>query len=461
MINWDATYDQFGYTTDCLNVYRPKVICNCDVCGKEKVITIRVKSKVVDNQMAWKCHACVGSSVACHLSQTTAQCWRDGTYRHNQLRIKRSDDYLKHQADLSSKRWEDPEYRGKFPNPAEKVVAYIARCNLKFNGQFDYTDVYFNSWQDKINITCKNCDYNFSVSADKHLSSGYCARCNVSHPQRQIDDYVRMLGYTTILNDRSAIAPLEIDVYVPELKFGIEHHGYYWHSHNTPETLDQKNYHQRKALLAIENNVTLKQFYCFEWLNNNALIKSMVDHYLGKSLRIYARDCAVVELTEASARDFFNSNHLQSHRPARHYLALVANDTIVAAVSISLARDGHELIRMAFASGHTVVGGASRLISRAMKKWNIIKLFTFADLRYSTGAVYKRLGFQELYVTRPNYKYVTKNLVMSRQRCQKHKLPGLLGTLFNPDWTEAQNMFNAGYRRLWDAGNIKMVKYGK
>lgn len=61
-INWARSEQELGITPDQIyNIYRPKVICSCDNCGREKKITIRVKSRVVDRQMEWECPKCVGN----------------------------------------------------------------------------------------------------------------------------------------------------------------------------------------------------------------------------------------------------------------------------------------------------------------------------------------------------------------------------------------------------------------
>jgi len=49
-------------------------------------------------------------------------------------------------------------------------------------------------------------------------------------------------------------------------------------------------------------------------------------------------------------------------------------------------------------------------------------------------AGHKKLGFVELYKT-----------------SQKHKLVNFLSS-FDPKSTEAQNLFNHGYRKFWDSG---------
>lgn len=70
MIDWNATKDQFNIGVNALiprpgspaSVYRPKVVCICDNCRINKVITIRNKSKIdSDGQMSWLCPKCVSN----------------------------------------------------------------------------------------------------------------------------------------------------------------------------------------------------------------------------------------------------------------------------------------------------------------------------------------------------------------------------------------------------------------
>ena len=40
---------------------------------------------------------------------------------------------------------------------------------------------------------------------------------------------------------------------------------------------------------------------------------------------------------------------------------------------------------------------------------------------------------------------------------QKHKLAALLGEQFDKNKSEAENMFSAGWRRIWDCGHLKFI----
>jgi hypothetical protein len=64
----------------------------------------------------------------------------------------------------------------------------------------------------------------------KRTFSIYCPKCHVSKGQGQLYEFIRKhFNGEIIVNDRSAIAPKEIDIYLPALKLGFEFNGKYWH----------------------------------------------------------------------------------------------------------------------------------------------------------------------------------------------------------------------------------------
>lgn len=103
-----------------------------------------------------------------------------------------------------------------------------------------------------------------------------------------------------------------------------------------------------------------------------------------------------------------------------------------------------------------VNGGASKLFNKFIKDCNPKMVMTYVDRRYGTGNVYGALGFTFDAFTDPGYFYTKNTEVYSRQKFQKHKLKHKLSN-YDENLTEFQNMVNHGYRRIWDAGNIKLI----
>ena len=62
-------------------------------------------------------------------------------------------------------------------------------------------------------------------------------------------------------NTRKIIAPLELDIYLPELKIAIEYNGTYWHSSKNNKDI---SYHLNKSLLCRQLGIRLIHIYEFE-----------------------------------------------------------------------------------------------------------------------------------------------------------------------------------------------------
>lgn len=75
-------------------------------------------------------------------------------------------------------------------------------------------------------------------------------------------------------NTRKIIHPLELDIYLPDLRLAIEFNGTYWHS--TSQKAD-KNYHLNKSLLCRNKHIRLIHLYEFEPYSEQIdLIKQLI-----------------------------------------------------------------------------------------------------------------------------------------------------------------------------------------
>jgi hypothetical protein len=111
---------------------------------------------------------------------------------------------------------------------------------------------------------------------------------------------------------------------------------------------------------------------------------------------------------------------------------------------------------MATRCGMCVRGGMSRLFNKFINTIKPKSIITYADLRYSDAHGYRHLGFIEIGITKPGYFYYKGTKILSRQQCQKNKLNRLL-PIFDQSLSESTNMFANGYRRVWDAGHLKLI----
>jgi len=409
-------------------------------------------------------------------SERSAALWRDRSYReghsivlhgHNAatkqklsqaITAKHAEPgYASKVSQSRTRYWQDPTYRAARSWDRDR---FVAEAHAVHGERYDYGGVEYYGFRTKISITCKLHGPFVQLPGHHIYFANGCPACaaerTVSRGEVELAEWVGGLGYGVLRNDRAALGGAELDVYLPDRGVAIEYHGLYWHSHAARETAPQRYRHHFKATLADRAGITLLQFYDYEWQQQPYLVQSVIRSKLGMTARVGARKLSPGGLSEAEAEAFFGRNHLQGHRPAASYYALWDGDGPAAALSLCARGAGHELIRFASRAGVTVVGGLSRLLHRA-RRGGVTRLFTYADRRYSTCGGYLACGFRRTGLTAPGYRYTKGGVVYSRQRFQKHKLRALLPE-FDPALSESENMFLAGYRRVWDAGHYTLER---
>ena len=337
-------------------------------------------------------------------------------------------------------------------------VEFMADAIKVHGHKYIYDQSSYSSAKDRVLITCPEHGEFYQV-ASYHLSGYGCNRCHASKGQLEIENYIRQLTDSQILfNDRTIIAPLELDIIVPEYKLAIEYHGLYWHSFDHTESTVERNKHVVKANRSLDAGYRLIQIYESEFIQRRSIIESVLRHAVGVSKKIMARRCTVTIMESEDRRDFFNTNHIQGDRCASIAMGLVNNGRIVAAISFIHHRQyDYEIARFANLCGCVVVGGLAKLFSAFTRNYSPKTILTYSDRRFFNGAGYQKLGFRLLGTTGPGYCYIKGSKIFSRQSFQKHKLAQRLAS-FDPRLTEAENMFANKYRRIWDAGHYRFVR---
>lgn len=298
----------------------------------------------------------------------------------------------------------------------------------------------------------------FSYGMREHLMGlEGCKECRDSFgpsaKEKALADFIEDLGVHIVRSDRKVLEGLELDVYAPDYKIGVEFNGVYWHS----EKYKEKDYHYQKFLKAEEAGIRLLQIWEDDWDDRREVIHSHLKHVFQKNTnRVFARKTEVVKLESPEARKFLNSFHIQGFSPSTHYLGLDDGEGVVAVAAF--LKQGSDYVLSRYATSKTVVGGHSKLVKHFETNFEYGKLVTFADLSFSDGGLYRKTGWMEDRVISPDYSYL-----VGYER--KHKF-GYRKTRFKKDpdllWkeglTERELAELNGLDRVWDAGKIRFVK---
>lgn len=306
----------------------------------------------------------------------------------------------------------------------------------------------------------KSCGHEFLYKFN-YIKENTCKVCSqelkISTPEKEVRDFIQSLGFTTRKGKLSD--GKEVDIVVEGTNIGIEFNGDYWHSEVAGK--DSK-YHLNKTNLF---DGKLIHIFHFMWNDKKDLLKSMLKHSLGVTDRkIYARKTVVKKITAKEARPFLDRNHIQGFLAANKYLGLYYKDELVSIMTFNKSRFSkkyeYELGRYAVAIDTSVVGGASKLFKYFVNNFNPKSIVSYCHRFYSDGNLYKSLGMGLAGTTRPGYWYLHPDRVMvsTRQKFQKHKLKDKL-PIFDPNKTEAENMLENGYTRIYDCGNYVFEWY--
>lgn len=313
------------------------------------------------------------------------------------------------------------------------------------------------------------------------LESGceYLISYNKSTMEYDVYEYIKSLddNIKIIRNDRSIIAPHELDLYFPEYNFAIECNPTYTHNSSAPthwnSYITPKTYHRDKSIKCSERGIQLLHLYSCDWKYRTDIIKSMICNLLHKNTNIYyARKLEIKEVPDSESYRFLQKNHIQGYTTAKVRIGLYASDTLISIMTFSRPRytagfrkdydaNTWELTRFCTTLYSTCVGGASKLFNYFIRTYCPGKIISFSDIGMTTGNVYSILGFIPVNTIAPNYRWVNlkTDIALNRLQCQKSKLIKLLGddSIDVETQTEDQIMESHGFVKVYNSGLVRWV----
>jgi hypothetical protein len=287
---------------------------------------------------------------------------------------------------------------------------------------------------DKIQLKCKS-GHDYFVAWTSFQQGHRCPKCCCICSRAEQEIYKLYEHLNPEERNRSAIDPLEIDVYFPTQKVGIEHCGLYWHSDAAPGSRMIPIYHRNKMDLCTKQNIHLLTIFEDEWLNHKEICISRINSALGiVQNKIFARKCSSKQIPNKEAYEFLKRNHLQGSGSCKIAYGLFYNNKLVQVMTFGSPARAHtakgkkvlEMKRLAGELNTIITGGASKLFKLGLdyakqNGYEIVK--SYCDLRWGTGNLYAKLGFIKTHETKytPHYTNGTKrfrnqNLAQNKQK---------------------------------------------
>ena len=357
--------------------------------------------------------------------------------------------------------------------------------NLNLNSEYIWSSFDYDTFlktRRKTEITFKHsCGHLYTRTID-YQGKLECPKCFPIRSKQQyyIYNYIlNELNTKSMFNDRNVIAPKELDIIVSKYNFAIEYDGTNYHSFGKSSwkmfdnhllEKEQKLNHLNKTEMCEDKGIQLFHIFDTEWVNptKQYIWKSIIRAKTQKSKRIYARNCIIKEVSSSEAKLFLDNNHLQGNINSRVRIGLYFKDVLVQLITFRIpsqkkykGKGNYELSRLCSSIDTSVIGGASKLLKYFERNYNPNTIISYANRRwaYSHQNVYTALNFTYAGKTIPNYFYFKGNFgkLESRTKFQKHKLNKILDN-YNPELSETENMYNNGYRKIYDSGNLIYIK---
>jgi len=316
---------------------------------------------------------------------------------------------------------------------------------------------YLRYLEDSVSIFfCDVENHEFEIGYDIYKSRikynvNLCTICNPIEDKKSIREkelfqYIQEIYKGRIIQSYRDV--LEIDIYLPDLNLGFEFNGIYWHS----DIYREKKYHLNKLNYYKERGIRIINVWEDDWINKKPIIESQIGNLLGMSSKIGARKCEVREIEDAkTVRDFLNQNHIQGSYPnINKSIGLYYNDDLVSIMTFDhfegrkkMSENEWNLSRFCNKLEFSIIGGASKLLKYFIDVYSTNRIISYADKSWSDGNLYEAIGFNKLYETNPDYKYIINGI-------RKHK------SLFRKSKTGVSEK-ELNIPKIWDCGKIKYI----
>lgn len=279
-----------------------------------------------------------------------------------------------------------------------------------------------------------------------------------SFKEKALANWLEEIGLVVVRNNRTLIAPKELDIYLPDYNVAIEFNGLYWHS----EKFKDKNYHYDKYLACKDKGIRLIQVWEDDWDYKELIVKNMILHKLGigSSERIFARKTVIDRNpSRAEVVSLLEANHIQGAASTSLSYGLRSNGNLVAVLCMKkVSGEDVEWDLVRYATAANVVGGFTKLL-KAFREDYAGSIKTFADLTLSDGKLYERTGFSLQKIIKPDYYYISTSSGVRQHKFnyRKERFESRDDLIFDPELTEAELARLNGLLRVYDAGKIKYI----
>ena len=360
---------------------------------------------------------------------------------------------------------------------------FIVKSKEIHGNKYDYSKACYKTCDTKVCIICPE-HGEFWQTPSNHINGSGCPKCaNEKRKNALLKDTKLFIDAATLIHNgkpedeiislfskiehqqhnREILNGMEIDIFIPPLKLGIEYNGLRWHSE---EFGKDHRYHLDKLNKCNEQGIRLIQIFADEWVNHREICESKLRQICGLNTnpKIYGRKCEIREIPKkAEVYDFLDKNHIQGRTGFTIGLGAYHEGKLVGVMTFKKEKEGYwDLNRFATDINYQCIGIGGKLFKHFIRNYDYQEIKSFADRRWTIDPynnLYTKLGFEFDSFVPPTYWYYNQKIDQNKRfhkfgfrKQHLHKQYGLPLTMTEREMTET-----LGYTRIWDCGLIKYI----
>ena len=341
-----------------------------------------------------------------------------------------------------------------------KIKSSFEKENYKLLSNNNYVDS-----KKKLLVTCPE-NHSYEVKWNDFQQGRRCPICfnSKSRAENSLYEFLtQFLAEDLFQRNKNIISPQELDIFIPSKNIAIEYCGLYWHSELMGK---DKNYHLNKLNMCNEKGIRLITIFEDEWIYRREIVEKCLLSILGiaKVQKINARDSYIKEISFSEARLFCDEYHLQGYSISSVQLGLFFEGQLLSVMTFSKPSiskgsknendNMYEISRFCTDYNYSIRGGFSKLLSFFKENFDPKMIYSYVDRRWFDGISYRKIGFQHIGDTKPNYWYFKYDKRYHRFNFRKDRIIKIWSDV-NQTKTEKEIMKEKGYGIIWDCGNYK------
>jgi len=315
----------------------------------------------------------------------------------------------------------------------------------------------------KIFFYCDNCKKNFEIPLDlfhnrKNSNTILCTFCNpidshISGQEILLQNFIKnnYNGKIT-LNDRELLKPYELDIFLPDLKIAFEFNGLFYHS----ERCVENNYHFKKTEMAEKIGIRLFQIYEDDWNYKSNIIESIIINLINPvKNKIDLNKCVIKNVDNKMSKNFLNINHIKGNINCSIKIGLFYDDEIISLMTFNNKKEKNYILNRFCNKLNMIINNSEKkLFDFFIENYYPDKIITYVDRGFENIDIYKKLGFELLSKSQPNYFYLMNKTRKNKLLFRKDIL---VKEGYDQNKTEHEIMLERKIYRIYDSGNLKFV----